>query len=111
MSHNVPNSHDSWRFPAAPTAVIQRHAYLSRELAESLGVSLRTVKYWEATGIAPPSVKLGRLRLYPTDLVRQWLADKALEQECSAETQREIGSTEETAENLDEFNSGEDSES
>jgi excisionase family DNA binding protein len=44
------------------------------ELAAELGVTVRTVRNWEAEGAAPPRVKLGRRVLYHRPAVLAWLA-------------------------------------
>ena len=43
------------------------------QLAEQLGVSLRTLSRWHAQRIGPRRVTNGRLILYRTDAVREWL--------------------------------------
>jgi excisionase family DNA binding protein len=58
-------------------AAVPRMALLTRELAESLGVSERTVAGWVAEGTAPPSFHRGRLRLFPVAAVQAWLLDQA----------------------------------
>lgn len=69
--------HDAWRTPSAPTSPIPRLALSVRELAESLGVSERTVAGWTASGEGPPSLTMGRLRLYPVAAVQTWLLARA----------------------------------
>ena len=46
------------------------------ELAGELGVTVRTVRNWEARGGAPPRVKIGRRVLYHRQGVRHWLAER-----------------------------------
>ncbi|MBI4968213.1 MAG: helix-turn-helix domain-containing protein [Rhodospirillales bacterium] len=43
------------------------------QLAEQLGVSLRTLSRWHAQRIGPRRVTNGRLILYRADAVREWL--------------------------------------
>lgn len=45
----------------------------TKELAEVSRSSESTVRHWERTGQAPPSVKVGRRRLYPLSEVEKWL--------------------------------------
>ncbi len=63
--------------PVGSVEPVPRLALLGRELAPSFGISQRTLTTWEAEGIGPPSVKINRIRLYPIDEVRIWLADQA----------------------------------
>lgn len=58
-------------------ATVPRLALSARELAESLGVSERTVAGWVSDGTAPPSFHRGRLRLFPVAAVQAWLLDQA----------------------------------
>ena len=44
-----------------------------RELADLLGVSLRTLRRWHERRCGPPRVKFGRLVLYRKQAVRDWL--------------------------------------
>lgn len=43
------------------------------QLAEQLGVSLRTLSRWHTQRIGPRRVTNGRLILYRADAVREWL--------------------------------------
>lgn len=63
--------------PTCPVEPVPRLALSSRELADSLGVSERTITTWHAEGAGRTSIKLGRLRLYAVDQVRQWLNQRA----------------------------------
>lgn len=63
--------------PTCPTESIPRLALSSRELSESLGCSERTVSDWVKQGIGPPSFVQGRLRFFPIDTTRQWLAEQS----------------------------------
>jgi predicted DNA-binding transcriptional regulator AlpA len=62
--------------PDAPVSAIPRLAVSVRELAESVGVSERTMAGRVADGDAPPSFLFGRLRLFPVAAVQTWLIDK-----------------------------------
>ena len=43
------------------------------EVAQTLGVSVHTVRYWRYSGTGPPSIKVGRVvRFDPNDLA-DWL--------------------------------------
>lgn len=63
--------------PASSVEPVPRLALSARELSESLGVSERTIATWQGDGTGPPSVKLGRLRLYPIDDVKAWLRNRS----------------------------------
>lgn len=43
------------------------------QVAERLGVSENTVRYWRHVGAGPASIKVGRLARYEPDAVEQWL--------------------------------------
>ncbi len=45
-------------------------------LAESLGVSPRTLQYWRSTSEGPKWIALGRLVRYDTEDVAAWLEDR-----------------------------------
>ena len=48
--------------------------YLSRDqCAHELKITARTLSRWESAGLAPPSVKLGKRRLYRRSSVEAWL--------------------------------------
>jgi len=47
-----------------------------RDAARALGISERTLWTWTKVGIVP-HVRLGSCVLYPTDLLRDWLAKRA----------------------------------
>ncbi|MCY2991316.1 MAG: hypothetical protein NTY19_26095 [Planctomycetota bacterium] len=74
--------------PAAPpvatitAAPVERLAMTVGELAKAIGVSVGTVLAMSRRGDGPPSAVLpqGRLRRYPVDGVRRWLADLAAAQ-------------------------------
>ncbi len=62
--------------PASPVEPVPRVALQPREAAQAVGVSERTMSAWLNDGTIP-SVKLGRCRLVPVDVLRQWLAEQA----------------------------------
>lgn len=64
------------RFPTKSIAPVPRLALSIDELAAALGVSPRTIATWVKDGSAPPSFIQGRLRLFPTDGVSNWLAQQ-----------------------------------
>jgi hypothetical protein len=47
------------------------------QLANELGISVRTLGRWHRLRIGPPRVKVGRLILYPKAGKREWLATHA----------------------------------
>jgi hypothetical protein len=47
--------------------------YRREELAQQLGVSIRTIDRWEALRIGPPRVCVGKTILYSLRSVREWL--------------------------------------
>ena len=46
------------------------------ELAEALGVAVRTVERWHVLREGPPRVRMGQRVLYRRDAVRQWLLSR-----------------------------------
>ena len=48
------------------------------ELAEGLGVTVRTLNRWHRLRQGPPMVKLGQFRVYRREAVHQWLADREI---------------------------------
>ena len=51
--------------------------HLTREqLADGLGISVRTLDRWHALRIGPPRIKAHRLILYRRQAVLDWLADQ-----------------------------------
>jgi predicted site-specific integrase-resolvase len=46
------------------------------ELAEQLGVVLRTLRYWRQEGIGPPVTWVGRKPMFRVDAVRGWLQSR-----------------------------------
>jgi DNA-binding transcriptional MerR regulator len=45
----------------------------TRELADSLGVPVSTVRFWRGRGEGPPGFKLGKRVVYRTTDVARWL--------------------------------------
>lgn len=62
--------------PICPVEPVPRVALQPREAAQAVGVSERTMSAWLNDGTVP-SVKVGRCRLVPIDLLRRWLAEQA----------------------------------
>jgi len=58
--------------PTAPPVLAVR----AREAAKALGISPRTLWTLSRRGEVP-CLRLGRLRLYPVEQLRAWLAEKA----------------------------------
>ena len=50
------------------------------QLAEELGMSLKTLKNLNRDGDGPPRVKLGRFTYYRAEAVRDWLRTRELGQ-------------------------------
>lgn len=46
------------------------------ELAQVLGITVPTLRRWEAEGIGPPFTRLGRAILYRRESFREWLRSK-----------------------------------
>jgi hypothetical protein len=47
-----------------------------RRVASMLGVSVRTLSRWEATGIGPPKIKIGKKVLFDLAKLSDWLASR-----------------------------------
>lgn len=45
------------------------------EVAERLGISENTVRYWRHVNFGPPSIKVGRLARYEADAIEAWLRE------------------------------------
>jgi hypothetical protein len=46
------------------------------QLAQSIGVSVRTLSRWHAQRIGPPRCSVGKLILYRVPAVRAWMAER-----------------------------------
>jgi len=57
---------------------VSRLALSMREAAEALGISDRTLWSWTKDGIIP-AVRIGGRWLYPVDVIREWLKERAAE--------------------------------
>jgi len=68
-------------------STVPRLALSVEETAASLSVSERTIKNWTRDGQIP-FVRLGERILYPVDLLREWLADKAKTEKRPAKVYR-----------------------
>jgi predicted DNA-binding transcriptional regulator AlpA len=55
------------------------HYMTAEELEEMTGTPASTFRYWATIGEGPPSIKLGRRRVWKRDQFEKWLArqDKA----------------------------------
>jgi DNA-binding transcriptional MerR regulator len=51
----------------------------TKELAERFRTNESTVRFWHMQGYGPPSVKIGRRRLYDLAKVEKWEAERAAE--------------------------------
>jgi hypothetical protein len=64
----------------APTAgeveIAGRRYLIADRLAASLNVSVRTLARWNALGIGPPRIKIGRLVLFDLEKLPEWLATR-----------------------------------
>ena len=49
------------------------------ELAEYLGVPVRTVRFWRERGSGPPGFRVGKRLYFRADVVAAWLAEQAAE--------------------------------
>jgi excisionase family DNA binding protein len=59
----------------APRVDLDRGGLMTtRQLAERLGVSVRTIEGWRRTGTGPRFVKVGRVARYHPDDVARWVA-------------------------------------
>jgi len=50
----------------------------AQRLAALLGVSLRTLSRWDATGTGPPKIKVGRKVVFDLGKIPQWLASREI---------------------------------
>jgi predicted DNA-binding transcriptional regulator AlpA len=50
------------------------HYLTADELEEMTGTPASTFRYWASIGEGPPSIKLGRRRVWKRDQVEKWLA-------------------------------------
>jgi excisionase family DNA binding protein len=64
---------------AVTAAPVPRLALTTQELAAAIGVSPGTITTMVRAGTAPPSMIIpnGRLRRFPVDGAREWLAERA----------------------------------
>jgi excisionase family DNA binding protein len=58
---------------AGPNPAVLNDYLTSEQLAQQLGVSLRTVARWHALRQGPPRTRVGRRVLYRLDSVKTWL--------------------------------------
>jgi predicted DNA-binding transcriptional regulator AlpA len=60
---------------AEKPAAVERLTYRIRDIAQALGVSLRTVEGLRSAGTLPkPDILLGRVPLWRVETIRVWLA-------------------------------------
>jgi hypothetical protein len=57
----------------AKKGVLLQDFYTRKELARALGFSIVTIARMDASSTGPPSIKIGRVRLYRKAAVRDWL--------------------------------------
>ena len=58
---------------------ISGRRYVSaRHVASMLGVSLRTLSRWTATGAGPPKIKIGKKVFYDLGKLPEWLASREI---------------------------------
>lgn len=50
--------------------------YTTEDIAEKLSVTPGAVRQMHRRGTAPPSIKAGRRRLYPSHLFEHWIRDR-----------------------------------
>jgi hypothetical protein len=63
--------------PAAPANRAVLHDYITRqELAEQLGVHVKTLEAWERRRVGPPCQQIGKRIYYHVPAVRAWLEDR-----------------------------------
>jgi predicted DNA-binding transcriptional regulator AlpA len=69
---------DDHKIPVTTGAfdIAGRQYVAATQLAAMLGVSIRTLSRWNATGIGPPKIKLGKLVMFNLDRVSEWLASR-----------------------------------
>jgi predicted DNA-binding transcriptional regulator AlpA len=76
--------HDTGKEPSTPQSssinLLNLGGYMRRdELAQHLGVSVRTIDRWDDEGKGPRRLIIGRTILYNIDSVREWLLSREQE--------------------------------
>lgn len=72
-----------------PSRRIGGTAYLRRQdLAERLGISIRTIERWAVHGDGPPMVAVGNMRFYPEADLEDWLRRRLIASTSAATTKR-----------------------
>jgi prophage regulatory protein len=59
--------------------VIEREFVDANELEQMTGICATTWRYWSHSHEGPPSLKIGRRRVWRLSTVRQWLAEREQE--------------------------------
>jgi hypothetical protein len=76
-NHNAPRRQHRSSSPAAASASIA--GYTSEAaLAEQLGLTMRTLRKWRATGIGPPYTKIARFCYYSDQSWMLWLKNREI---------------------------------
>ncbi len=52
--------------------------YRKKDVADKIGISIRTLDRWVADGAGPPSVKIGGLALFPAEELDDWIRNLKL---------------------------------
>jgi hypothetical protein len=74
---------DAQQEAAPPQALVEaeitirtRRYASARRVASMFNVSPRTLSRWDAAGIGPPKIKVGKKVLYDLDKIPEWLASR-----------------------------------
>lgn len=57
--------------------MLDKPLWSSKDLAERLGVSTETLRYWRERGDGPPWLRVGKLIKYSPGDVEKWLAESS----------------------------------
>jgi hypothetical protein len=62
--------------PQNEIQIAERHYVRQQQLAAILGVSARTLARWNALGIGPPKITIGKTVLFDLEKLPAWLATR-----------------------------------
>jgi predicted DNA-binding transcriptional regulator AlpA len=74
--------------PAEPTAAQSSNYLRRRQVAQKLGLSIRSIERLALDGGGPPFVVVGRIPLYPEDSLEAWLRARMVRSTSAATVAR-----------------------